>query len=199
MAFAAFIGPAIQGGLAVGQMAFGASQSRKAKAELESLERPEYEIPEEILQNLSAAERMALEGLPAQERQLFLEDIQRAIATGGSQLTERGLGVAGVTGLVQEQTDALRGLLQMDVSARREGQAAVATARGSVAAFKEREFQVNELDPYLQERLRLEALEGAGLQNIMGGTQNIAEAGVNYSNTLGTGGGNTGLTNPGYR
>ncbi len=174
-----FIGAAIQGAVGIGQMVYGAVQSNKAKKELEALERPEYEIPEEITQNLSAAERMALEGLPAQERKLYLEDIQRAIATGGSQLTDRGLGVAGVTGLVQEQTDALRGLLQMDVSARREGQAAVATARGSLASFKEKEFQVNELDPFLQESLRLEALQGAGTQNIMGGVTTIAEAGAN--------------------
>lgn len=179
MAAAAFIGPAIQGALGIGQMAFGAIQSSKAKKALANLERPEYEIPEEILQNLSAAERMALEGLPAQERQLFLEDIQQAIATGGAQLTDRGLGVAGVTGLVQQQTDALRGLLQMDVSARREGQAAVATARGSLASFKEKQFQVNQLDPFLQESLRLQALQGAGIQNVMTGTQTFAEAGAN--------------------
>ena len=179
MAAAGFIGPMVQGTVGMGQMAFGAVQTQKAKKALAKLERPEYEIPEEILQNLSIAERMALEGLPAQERQLFVEDIQRSIQTGGALLQERGLGVAGVTGLVQEQTDAFRGLLQMDVAARKEGQAAAATARGSLAGFKEREFQINQLEPYLQESLRLEAERAAGLQNIMTGSQTVAESGAN--------------------
>ena len=179
MAAAAFIGPAIQGVLGIGQMAFGASQSRKAKEQLENLERPELKIPDEILENLSIAEKIALEGLPEQERKLFVEDIQRAMQSGGALLQERGLGVAGVTGLVQQQTDALRGLLQMDVAAKREGQAAAAAARGSLAAFKQQQFQVNELDPFLQESLRLQALQGAGIQNVMTGTQTFAEAGAN--------------------
>ena len=164
-------------------MVFGAIQTKKAKKALEGLERPEYEIPEEILENLSAAERMALEGLPARERQIFLEDIQRAISTGGAQLTERGLGVAGVTGLVQEQTDALRGLLQMDVAARKEGQAAVATAKGSLASFKEKEFQINQLEPYLQEKLKWEAERGAGMRNVMTGSQTLAESGANLGSS----------------
>ena len=189
MAFAAFIGPTIQAIGGIGQMAFGASQSQKAKGQLEDLERPEFEIPEEILQNLSQAERMALEGLPAQERQLFVEDIQRTIQTGGAQLQERGLGVAGVTGLVQQQTDAFRQLLQMDVAAKREGQAGLAQARGSVAAFKEKQFQLNQLDPFLQESLKLEALQGAGIQNIMTGIGTIGSAGANIGGIPGLGGG----------
>lgn len=181
---AAWIAPAIQAAGGLGQMAFGASQSRKAERRLAELERPEFEIPEEILQNLSVAERMALEGLPAEQRQMFVEDIQRTIQTGGQQLQERGLGVAGVTGLVQEQTDAFRQLLGMDVAARREGQAAAAQARSSVAAFKEKQFDINELQPYLQEALRSEALQGTGIQNLLRGAGTLGEAGANIAGLI---------------
>jgi len=198
MAFAAFIGPAIQAVGGLGQIGFGISQEQKAQRQLKELERPEFEIPEEILQNLSTAERMALEGLPAQERQLFVEDIQRAIQTGGTQLQERGLGVAGVTGLVQQQTDALRGLLQMDVQAKREGESRLAEARSSVAGFKEKEFQLNELDPYLQESLQAQSLQGAGLQNIFTGIGTLGSAGANIGGIPGLGGG-SGNPNPAYR
>ena len=174
-----WIGPAVQGSIGIGEMAYGAFQKQKAKKILADLERPEYEIPEEILQNVSVAERIALEGLPAQEKQAFVENVQRATQTGGQLLQERGLGVAGVTALAQQEQDAYKQLLGADVAAKREGQAAAAGARSSLAAFREREFQVNLFEPYMQTYLEAQALLGTGEQNIQMGAQTWAESSAN--------------------
>ena len=40
-----------------------------------------------------------------------------------------------------------------------------------MATYKDKEFQLNELDPYMNQVQAAEAMKGAGLQNIMGGVQ----------------------------
>ena len=181
---AAWIGPAIQGTVGIGEMAYGAHQKSKAKSLLADLERPTYEIPEEILQNVSVAERIALEGLPEQERRNFVENIQRSTQAGGELLQERGLGVAGVAALGQNEADAYKMLLGADVAAKREGQGAAAQARSSLASFREREFQINQFEPYMQSYLEGQALLGAGEQNIQKGAASLAESGANLGPSI---------------
>lgn len=155
---------------------FGIYQYKKGQKQLESLERPEYEIPEEIRQNLTQAQLMALEGLPTEQKQQFVENIQRTMQSGLRATRDRGLGLAGISGLAQQQTDAFRQLLGIDVSARQANQQQLATARGSLAGFKERAFDINEMQPYIQDYLQAQALVGSGTQNFFGGLQETQQA-----------------------
>lgn len=166
------IGAAIGGAVAgLAKTGFGIYQYRKGQRQLEGLERPEYEIPEEIRQNLTQAQLMALEGLPTEQKQEFVENIQRTMQTGLRGLQERGTGLAGITDLAQQQIDAFRQLFGADVAARQTAQKGLATARGTMAGFKEREFDINEMQPYIQDYLQAQATSGAGVQNIFGGVQ----------------------------
>ena len=179
-----WIGPAVQGTIGIGQMAYGYGETLKAEATLEGLTRPQYEIPEEILQNVSVAERIALEGLPEQEKRNFVENIQRSTQTSGQLLQERGLGVAGVTAIAQQEQDAYKQLLGADVAAKREGQAAAATARTSLAGFREKEFDINQFQPYMQTYLEAQARLGAGKQTMMEGSNTFAESSANFGSVI---------------
>ena len=59
----------------------GIGEYEEGKAKLEALEakgRPQYQIPDEIYQNLSHAQRMALEGLPEEQKKQYVENKLRA-------------------------------------------------------------------------------------------------------------------------
>lgn len=147
-----------------------------AGQELEAgLERPEYEIPPEIYQNLSQAQRMALEGLPAEQKRQFVENVQRTMQTGLTGITERGGGLAGITSLAQSSTDAYRNLLGQDVAARQQNWAGLAQARSTVAGFRDVAFNINEMQPYAMDYMKAQSLMGAGMQNVMGGVQGIGQ------------------------
>lgn len=162
--------PQIAPMLETGYGAYQFIQGQKAK---KGLERPEYEIPEEIKANLSQAELMALEGLPAQQKQEYIENIGRATATGLRGLKTRKAGLAGVEGLAQTETDAYKQLLGMDVAAKRQNIQNLMSQRETMAGFKERQFDINKMQPYLQKYGEAQAMIGAGAQNIMAGAKSI--------------------------
>jgi len=148
------------------QTGFGLSQYFKGKKAAADLVRPEYEIPPEIAQNMSAAQLQALEGLPAEQKQQYVENIQRGTQQAMGSLTDRGLGVAGAAGIFQQQSDAYRNLLGMDVQARQQAQGNLADARLTMAGYREKQQQINEFQPYQQDYLAAQAQMGAGMQNI---------------------------------
>ena len=113
-------GAILSGSGAIVQAGFGLAQYFKGKKAAASLVRPEYEIPPEIAQNMSAAELQALEGLPAEQKQQYIENIQRGSNEARGAATDRGLGVAGAVGIFQQQSDAYRNLLGMDAQARQQ-------------------------------------------------------------------------------
>lgn len=183
------IGASVQGTAGLVQAGFGLSQYKKGVRAAEALVRPIYVIPPEIKQNLTQAEAAALEGLPAEQKKQYVENIQRGSQQAMGSLGERGLGVAGVSGIFQQQTDAYRQLLAADVGARKEAQAGLSQARLTQASFTERAFDINQMQPYTQSYLEAQALQGAGLQNIGGGLQTVAKSGETFAGGMGGGGG----------
>tara|TARA_R100001530_G_C4272909_1_gene143585 strand:+ start:38 stop:634 length:597 start_codon:yes stop_codon:yes gene_type:complete len=172
-------GIAIAGGLGVLSSGikslFGSSQYRKGKREMAALERPEYVIPPEVAENMTAAELRAMEGLPPEQKQAYVENIQRATGDAMASLQDRNLGVAGASGIFQQQSDAYRNLLGMDVAARQQGQQNLAGARLTMASFKDREQDINKFQPYMQDYMAAQSMMGAGMQNIGSGLQDITQ------------------------
>ena len=101
----------------------GIGEYEEGKAKLEALEakgRPQYQIPDEIYQNLSHAQRMALEGLPEEQKKQYVENIQAGTQLGLQASGTRQGGLAGISDLYAGQVEAYRGLLAQDVTARPE-------------------------------------------------------------------------------
>ncbi len=155
--------------LAGAQAIFGGVQAAKGKKLLDSADRPTYKIPDEVLKNLSVSERMALQGLPDAQKKAYVDSLQQNLATSLRGLSSRKAGISGISRLNQTQNQAYQNLLAMDAQARQENQRNAMNARSEVAGYRDKSFQLNQLDPYNQQVAEGQALYEAGLQNIFGG------------------------------
>jgi hypothetical protein len=162
-------------------MLLGLNQYYQGKKELKNNQRPVYQIPDEVRQNLSQAQQQALQGLPAEQQQQFINNIQRSSAYGLNQLGSRNSGLAGVSTMNQNQNDAYGKLLSMDSQARMQNQAGLMNARQNVADYRDQAFQVNQENPYYEKQAEGEAMRGAGMQNVAAGYQ-IAGSGSTSNN-----------------
>lgn len=171
MDFTGGIASGIVGGLESGYGLYQSIQGNKLAADNK---RPTYEIPPEIQQNLNQSQQMALEGLPDQQKQQYINNIQRSQDFGLQQLSSRKAGLAGLGGVVQSGDDSYNNLLTQDANARQKNQQGLLNARSTMAGYKDKAFQLNQLDPYHDKAAAARALQGAGLQNINTGLSSIA-------------------------
>lgn len=149
-----------------GTMLFGLHQYLEGKKIAKGNNRPTYEIPPEIAQNLSQAQQQALQGLPEEQKQQYISNLQRSSAYGLSQLGSRKAGLSGIAAINQNQNDAYGNLLAQDSAARMQNQQQLYGQRQNMADYKTQAFQFNKVDPYYETLARSEALKGAGIQNI---------------------------------
>lgn len=149
------------------QAGVGAYQLIKGQMQLANNQRPTYEIPQEVKDNLNQAQLQALEGLPEAQRKMFVENIQRSKANAVASLQDRRSGLVGLTGLAQTETDAYRNLLSQDVAARQANQAKLMEQNQVMANYKDKAFEANQMEPYRFKANQANALIGSGMQNLM--------------------------------
>jgi len=167
------IAAAGQAAIGIGQMAAGFFQ-KKPKLN-------EYEIPAEIWANMSQAERMSYEGLPAAQKEQYIQNIQRAGATALAGNTSRKGGLGLIASVAQQQSDDYMNLLSADSQARMANIDRLFTARQVTAAEKEKQFQIKR-ENILEKRGAIDKLRGAGMQNTAGAFG--AFASLNGGNSL---------------
>lgn len=173
----------VAAGIASGMATMAGVQYIKGKRDQKKDEknRPKYEIPEEVKQNLSAAQQDALQGLPEEQRQMFLSNLERGTAMGlNASATRRG-GLAGVAALNQNQNDAYGQLLSMDAAARMQNKGALMQQRQNMADYKDQAFQFNTVDPYYEGIARKQARTAALFQNL----NNAASMGMGGMGSMG--------------
>ena len=168
------------------------------------MDRPNYEIPQEILDSLTDAQIQALRGMPAEQKQQYIDNVMRSQQASLDAMGDRKAGLTGLTQVHQSSIDAYRNMLSMDAQQRQANEKALQNTRGVVAGFKDKEFEYNEALPYEQTMAAGEAMIGAGVQNIMGGVQSGSQMGLDavmfnqYMNNLGgSGGTNNTVGSPG--
>lgn len=158
----------ISGGVQLGTGIYQAVRSSQIEAN-----RPKYEIPDEIKQNLTQAQLNAIEGMPEDVRNRYIDQLTRTMATGLQALGDRRGGIAGVAGLARTATDANRDLAAMDAQQRQQQEANLMNARQTMANYKDKAFDWNEKQKYLEEAQAKQALSGAAIQNITGSANNV--------------------------
>jgi hypothetical protein len=172
---------------ALAQLGLAGYQMYKgAKAEQEAGEMPEYKIPKEMEQALSLAERQAFEGLPAEQKQQYIENLRATQATGLSQLSERKSGLAGVGEMQKTATQGYRDLLAMDAAARQQNIQRYQQQLETMAGYQDLAYQTNELQPWQREVEYGRAQQGAAIQNAFGAMGGMAQA-YAYGQGLGQG------------
>ncbi len=156
--------------------AYGISQKIKGDKLAKSNVRPTYQVPDEIKGKLSNAQNLALEGLPAAQKEQYINNIQRSSNFGLNALSDRKSGIEGLGALVQNQNDAYSDLLSKDASARQSNQQYLGNVQSEMAGYKDQAFNVNQMQPYEQKAAAARALTGAGIQNISGGLGSLSDS-----------------------
>ena len=146
------------------QTIYGMQQQKKNK-------RPTYEIPQEISQNLSQTQQQALQGMPEDQKQQYISNLQRSSAYSLSQANSRKGGLQGLGAINQNQNDAYGNMLSMDSQARMQNQNQLMGARQTMADYRDQAFQLNKENPYYEKTAQNNALIGAGMQNMSQGFQ----------------------------
>jgi len=172
-------GTALAGGIQAG---IGAHRQKKLDKN-----RPVYEIPEEIRQNLTQAQQQAQQGVPEEYRQQFLTNLQRGSSQALSGISSRKGGLAGIAQINQNENDAYASLMTQDAQARMQNQQQLYGQRQNMADYKDQAFEFNKVNPYNRASDRNQALIGSGMQNISSGLQmglgNIGGFGGNKTET----------------
>jgi hypothetical protein len=183
----------IAAGIGAAISAYGAYQGHKQKKEgekaLSGLTAPTYEIPQEIYDNLSDAERMDVEGLPAAQKKAFVQNIDRSQQQALKSQADRKGGLLGIQQSMQNETDAFSNLTSMDAAAYQQSkmnkQSSVERARLGLAQAKDKKFGIQKGD-YEADLASAQGMIGAGQQNFMQGIQGIGAAGMSAA-TMGMG------------
>ena len=172
----------------------GMKQEKEGKKALANMNKPTYEIPQELYDNLSDAEKMEVEGLPAAQKKQFVQNVQRAQQSALKAQADRKGGLMGLQSAMQAETDAYTNLMSMDAAAQKESelrkQSMVQQARGAIAGAKDRQYQ-EQMGDYQQGVQSAQGMIGAGKQNFMQGLQGIG-SGMLQIGAATYGGGNRG-------
>lgn len=157
----------------------GNKQKKAGEAALKNAQKPTYTIPQELLDNLSDAEKMQVEGLPAEQKKEFVQNIERSQQAAMKASADRKGGLLGLQSSMNQEANAYSNLVSMDASARKQSelnkQAAIQGARGDIAGAKNMAYG-EQKDFYNQQVESAQANIGAGMQNINQGLQGIGSA-----------------------
>lgn len=180
------VGLAISSAAAALQGITGAVQVASANKKKKGLVRPVYETPEEIEKNKAIAEHEATYGLDANSKLLATQGADRAIAASLYGGQSRRAGTAGAAGIVQAGADAALNLASEDQRERARKMGVAMGARSESAAYKDKEFTYNKADPFAEKVAEVQALQGAGMQNIGGALNTAAMAGMYTGDSAGS-------------
>lgn len=168
------------------QTSYGIYQAIKGNQLAAQNTRPKYEIPNEVFQNLSDAQRMAIQGMPEQQRQNYINDLQRNAQQSLNQMGSRQAGLAGLGVLNQNQNDAYAKLLGMDAQQRMANMQQLQQVRSQTADYRDKAFDLNQMQPYANRYAEAQAMQNAGNQNMMGGIQSATQMGGQAANAAGS-------------
>jgi hypothetical protein len=155
------VGAATGLALAGGEYLWNKNQAKKDEAK-----RPIYQIPAEVQQGLSLAEQQALQGIPEEQKQQFISNLQRGTAYALGQSSSRKGGLAGLAALNENQNTAYGDLRSADAAARFQRQGRVYDQLGNVVNEKEQQWQINQENPFYERTARDQANRGALYRNV---------------------------------
>lgn len=155
----------------------GAAQTLYGMYKQKRNKRPTYEIPSEVQQNLNQAQQESLQGMPEEQKQQYLSNLQRSNAYALSQSSSRKGGLQGIEAINDQQNMSYANMLAMDSQARQANKDKLYGMRSTMGGYKDQAFQLNKLNPYYEETARNEAMMGAGMQNMSQGFQSSNSGG----------------------
>lgn len=172
---------------ALAQTGVGIAQRIKGKKIAEEAgDRPEYEIPLEVLQALEGMRTLASQTrLPGQSS--IESQLRASAATTAGRMTEGAgssaelLGALSQAGLGEQQGMLNIGIKSAEMQDRRT--ADLINMLKSMGQYRDKEFMMNEMQPWQDAMKVSSGLRGQGMQNIFAGVSDIAGIGLNAVTT----------------
>jgi hypothetical protein len=161
------------GGAAIG-LASGLFGKKKANNILKQNPYPTEPLPSEVTANQQIAQGQATEGLPSEQYQAAQRNIQRnqAAATAAAQTTPGG-GVRNIGAIQQASNDATGDLNAKSAEMRRQNITQLLGVNQQAASWKDKLFDWNDRQKYIQNYNYGMGLLGQSNQNIMGGADKL--------------------------
>lgn len=155
----------------------GLHQESEANKIKKNLKTPQYQIPDEFIQNKNIARQMAQLGLPQQQYNNQLNQINAGQA-GAVAAASRSANPGAAISAIQGQTNAAtNNLAAEDSQARQTNERYYLDQNAQLGGQKLAQQQANVFDPYTQKYNEAAALQGAGMQNVNTGVQDLSQLG----------------------
>lgn len=177
------------GGAALGLIG-GLFQKKKGNQLLKQNPFPTEAMPPEVLANQQIAQGAAEQGMPSEQYQQAQRNIERNQAAAMNSATDRRSGVQSVGAIQQASNDATGNLDAQSAEMRRQNIGQLLNVNNQVASWKDKLFDANQRQKYIQNYNYGMGLVGQGNQNMMGGADRLlgTVAGAAASGLFGTGG-----------
>jgi hypothetical protein len=180
----------------------GYFQRRKAKKMLNNLHQPAYTIPNEVLQNQKMAQQAANEGMASQQYNNAMKGFRQTEADALAGARDRRSALMALP-RIQQQTNANIGNLDaQDDAIRQQNRRTLYGINSQVAGYRDKAFDINQMQPYQRDYSYAMGLLGAGNQNLLSGADKILagggqllDAGSGGGKKRKSSGGNTGEPN----
>lgn len=139
--------------------------------------RPMAQVNENYLKNVALAEQMGRQGLPQQQYNLGLQNIQRNQSGVLGALSRSSNPNAGLQGLLRASNDATMGLDVQNANARLNNQRFAFGQRANLANEQQRVWDWNQKGRYLEEAQAAAQQIGSGKQNAFGALTDLSQLG----------------------
>lgn len=147
----------------------GGGQRREARKLLRDNPYPDETVPDEIYKNQNIAENNAAVGMPSEQYNQAMRNIQRQQVAALRAAQDRRGGLIALPSILQGTNDATLDLDAKDAEMRREAQKELMSANNNVAEWKDKVWDWNTRQKYLQNYQYAMSLLGAGNQNFTAG------------------------------
>lgn len=169
----------LMGGKAAYELGTGISQGIKGKKMAEGAVRPQYQIPKSAQTALSNAEAMAASSMfPGQQR--AEENIYGATSQALTSAKEASGSsadfLAGISGVAGAEQEALGGLATKALEYQDTNKQRLNEALMSMAPYEDKQFEINQYQPFIDQVNAARALKGASRENISNAFGNVAKA-----------------------
>lgn len=161
-------------GLQAGTGLYQMYKGNKLAKEAEAMQQ-DYKTPQVIEDSLTNAQIRALEGMPAEQKAELLQNIENSSQSGIKALKDRKAGISGVELINRTEQDSYLNLASQDASMKLGAEANLQGVQQNYAGYKDKEYDINVLQPYMAKLGAGKDMKGAGMQNAFNTANSAAQ------------------------
>jgi hypothetical protein len=170
-----------QGAGGIVQGVTGLIQKAQAKKIARNNKRPVYKIQDPVLENQAIAESRAGQGISDASRQELKQESERGLTSSIDAILSGGGSVNNIADLYSNFQGGVSKMALLDEEMRTRNIQNLISQNNTLAAEKDKEWQVNVFAPYADKAQAAAALTKQGSDNIWKGVNSVISAGTNYA------------------